>query len=93
MKQKLPAKNRMGSLPAILILSPLGSCSVPSFIYILDLPNHIGLVWAALAKNSRERGWASPGGGFGRMLRNPSYSAGQPGAQPSGTFSCQQAAN
>jgi hypothetical protein len=75
MKQKLPAKNRIGSLPAILILSPLGSCSVPSFIYILDLPNHIGLVWAALAKNSRERGWVHSGGGFGRMFRIAWYSA------------------
>ncbi len=47
---------------------------------------------AALAKNSRESGSASPGGGFGRMVRIPWYSAGQPGAQPSGTFSFRRSA-
>jgi len=44
-------------------------------------------------RNSQERGLARPGGGFGRMVRSSWYSAEKPGAQPSGTFSCQQAAN
>ena len=48
---------------------------------------------AALAKNSRERGGVHSGCGFGRMFRIAWYSAKQLGAQPSGTFSCQQAAN
>jgi len=48
---------------------------------------------AALAKNSREKGGVHSGGGFGRMVRIDWYSAKQLGAQPIGTFSCQQAAN
>jgi hypothetical protein len=44
---------------------------------------------ATLAKNSRARGGVPSGGGFGRMFRIAWYSAKQPGAQPSGTFSCQ----
>ena len=40
---------------------------------------------AALAKNSRERGWVHSGGGFERMFRIAWYSAKQLGAQPSGT--------
>jgi len=55
--------------------------------------NHIELVFVAFTKNSRERKLARPGCGFGRMVRISWYSAKQPGAQPSGTFSCQQAAN
>ncbi len=35
---------------------------------------------AALAKNSRERGWVHSGGGFGRMFRIAWYSAKQLGA-------------
>ncbi|MCI9611718.1 MAG: hypothetical protein HFH33_06710 [Eubacterium sp.] len=50
-------------------------------------------VSVTFTKNSQERGWAHPGCGFGGMFRNPWYPAGKPGAQPSGTFSCQQAAN
>jgi len=37
---------------------------------------------AALAKNSRERGWVHSGGGFGKMFRIAWYSAKQLGAQP-----------
>jgi len=37
--------------------------------YVND--NHIGLILVALTKNSQERGWARPGCGFGRMVRNP----------------------
>jgi len=47
---------------------------------------------AALAKNSRERGWAHSGGGFGRMFRIAWYSAKQLGAQPSGTDSFRRTA-
>jgi len=49
--------------------------------------------FATLAKTSRERELARPGGGFGRMIRSPWHPAGKLGAQPSGTFSCQQEAN
>ena len=41
-------------------------------------------------KDSRERGLARSGGGFGRMVRSLWRPAGKLGAQPSGTFSFRQ---
>ena len=58
-----------------------------------EQPIYMKFVSVTFTKNSQERGGAHPGGGFGGMFRNPWYPAGKPGAQPSGTFSCQQAAN
>ena len=67
-------------------------CSIIWLIlFMVDKPYCTCFV--AFTKSSRERGCASPGGGFGRMFRIAWYSAKQLGAQPSGTFSCQQAAN
>jgi len=81
------------TIPYKMLCTSLDILYLPRWSTTTNFANHIGLVLATLAKNSRERGWVHSGGGFGRMFRIAWYSAKQPGAQPSGTFSCQQAAN
>ena len=45
-----------------------------------EQPIYMKFVSVTFTKNSQERGWASPGGGFGRMFRRPWHSAGESGA-------------
>ena len=57
------------------------------------VPDSLPLLLAAVEKNSRERGLVSPPAALEEGLEALGILQNNLGAQPSGTFSCQQAAN